>query len=244
MSIKSKLKIPFQITLNDYSAYEKSPNKSIPKLLMQTYFDKSRIPGYILDNVKKYAGDYQYSLFDDNDIRSFLNKYFIKEVSDFFNNITFGAYKADFFRYCYIYINGGIYMDIKTMQIRNLNEIIDHSVISDKHQLYSVYSIIKNNIYQGFIASTPKNPIFIDLIKEMMSLYDINKYHNTDYLILTRQFYKVLQNYKDSEIIKLFQEKCDNNYKDKSKLDRYGGYCTVLNDKELLFETRDPKYPY
>jgi hypothetical protein len=34
MSIKSNLIIPFQITLNDYSVDEKSPNKIIPKLLI------------------------------------------------------------------------------------------------------------------------------------------------------------------------------------------------------------------
>jgi hypothetical protein len=73
----------------------------------------------------------------------------------------------------------------------------------------------------------------------------INITYLFDYLKITRQFYGLLNDYKDSQIIKLFDEHCDNNYKDKSKIDRYGRYCTVIDsNNKIVLETRDPKYPY
>jgi mannosyltransferase OCH1-like enzyme len=241
--IKSSFAVYSQITLLDYSN-ESNKSKSIPKVLMQTYKDKSKVPGYIFDNIKKYSRDYEYYFFDDTTVITFFKNYFIKEVYDFFNTIDYGAFKADLFRYCWLYINGGVYLDIKTIQIKNLNEIIDHSVQDTKHQIYSVNSIEKGTIYQGILASTPKNPLFLDAIKKMMNMEDINRTLGEDYALITRQLYEILQTYKESQIIKLFQEKCDNNYKDKSKIDKYGKYCTVLDNNKLLFETRDPKYPY
>jgi len=213
----------------------------IPKILMQTYKDKSKVPGYIFDNIKKYCSDYEYHFFDESNVITFLKDNYTNEVLEKFNNLKSGAHKADLFRYCWLYINGGVYLDIKTILIKKLNEIFDHSIQDVKHQLYTVNSINSHTIYQGILASTPKNPIFKDLIDKIIP----DEINNSEYIILTRQFYEVLQKYKDSQIIKLFDENCITNYEDKSKIDRYGYYCTVLDNKETLFETRDPNYkPY
>jgi hypothetical protein len=65
-----------------------------------------------------------------------------------------------------------------------------------------------------------------------------------DYLIITRQIYKLIEKLKDEEYIILFKESCITNAT--LKKDRYGKYCKIVEEKtnKHLFDTRDPKYPW
>ena len=45
--------------------------------------------------------------------RDFIAKHFSEEVVYTFDKLKPGAYKADLWRYCVMYITGGIYLDIK-----------------------------------------------------------------------------------------------------------------------------------
>ena len=57
--------------------------------------------------------EYKYEFFDDSDCREFIKTNFEIDVLDSFDLLNPGAYKADLFRLCYIYINGGCYVDNK-----------------------------------------------------------------------------------------------------------------------------------
>ena len=98
-------------------------NESIPNILFQTHHNKSEIPEYIFDNIKKYAPSYTHMLYDDDDALIFLNKYFSKCVINRFKSLKSGAHKADLLRYCLLYIYGGIYLDIKVILIKNIDDI-------------------------------------------------------------------------------------------------------------------------
>ena len=62
--------------------------------------------------IVKMNPGYKYEYYNDADCVSFMKRYFGTHVVNAFNILKPGAFKADLFRYCYIYIKGGIYLDI------------------------------------------------------------------------------------------------------------------------------------
>ena len=203
-----------------------------PKKLFQTYHTLENIPQYIHENNKKYAPNYEITILDDEMGLNFIKTYFEEDVIAKYKELT-GPHKADLLRYCLLYIHGGVYMDIKTILTSELDTFLIFDDLT-AHRMYSVKSILANNIYQGFIASTQHNPIFLKLIKKVVQtkVSDIKK----DYDLLTKQMYKVVK--EDKDVI-LFREKCTSG-KDKYKLQCI---CQDENGKQL-FIVRDPKYPY
>ena len=217
----------------------------IPKTIVQTYKNKEKIPKKVYDNIKKFAPDYKHIIFNDQECITFIEKNFDKNVSNIFQKMS-GPHRADLFRYCYLYIFGGFYMDIKIELIRPMHEI--HQLLKKYNtKMSSVLSINEKTIFQGFIGTVPKNPIFLELID-----FVVNNYTNldNDYLLLTKDFYTKLQkriSMKEgiNNDIFLFTEECG---KDKSKcydgLDRYGFCCFITYNKENFIKTRYSDYPW
>jgi mannosyltransferase OCH1-like enzyme len=80
----------------------------IPKNLFQTWETKN-----ISDKFKELSQtwiknnpDYSYFLFDDVDCEDFIKKNFDERVYDAYCRIIPGAFKADLWRYCVLYICG------------------------------------------------------------------------------------------------------------------------------------------
>jgi mannosyltransferase OCH1-like enzyme len=73
---------------------------SIPHVIVSTYSDKKEIPQKVYDNIKKYAQNYKYKIYDDQEIIQFLKKYYPPNVIQAFYSLDKGAHKADLFRYC------------------------------------------------------------------------------------------------------------------------------------------------
>ena len=148
------------IVFNNLKFEEKFNNQNkieqIPKLIISTYYNKNKIPSKVFENIKTYAPNYKYIVYDDNEIISFLKKYYPENVLQSFHELIRGAHKADLFRYCYLYIYGGIYLDIKTKLIEPIEQTFNIPNVN----FYTVLSMHKPTIYQGIIASAPKNPIF------------------------------------------------------------------------------------
>jgi hypothetical protein len=63
--------------------------------------------------LKSQNPEFTHYLFDDADCREFIAANFDYSVLDAFDRLIPGAYKADLWRYCVLYVRGGIYLDIK-----------------------------------------------------------------------------------------------------------------------------------
>jgi mannosyltransferase OCH1-like enzyme len=80
-----------------------------------------------VDKLKNAHPNFEHNLFDDNDCHEFIKKNFPIEVLLAYDALIPGAYKADLWRLCILYIHGGVYMDIKLQFCEgyNLNKFMD-----------------------------------------------------------------------------------------------------------------------
>jgi hypothetical protein len=219
-----------------------------PLFLHQTYYQKKSIPQKIYDNIQKYASNFEHKIYDDDDIRTFLDKHFHPIVLEKFNSIKEGAHKADLFRYCIMYQLGGVYLDIKTELILDLEELIMQH--GNRGEVITVIDKTQSAIYQGIIIAPPKQTIFLTLIDGIL-----NSAKNPPYNLFIKDFYRYIQN--DASIVKegqlkgkrlnytLFTEICSKNSQDcHDGLDRYGFCCNVFYKGKKIIKTRYADYPW
>lgn len=89
--------------------------------------------------MKRRNPEYEYFLYDDQDIQEFFNKDFPDEYLKAYNQLTIGAAKADFFRYAILYKKGGVYLDIDSGMSSPLKKLIlptDVALISKERHVY------------------------------------------------------------------------------------------------------------
>ena len=86
---------------------------NIPKKIFQTWEVSEEKMGIEMKNLintwKEKNPTYKYCLYDSNDRENFIKNNFSKKIYDAYCRILPGAYKADLWRYCVLYIHGGIY---------------------------------------------------------------------------------------------------------------------------------------
>jgi hypothetical protein len=100
---------------------------TIPKVIYQTWKTVELSPNLklIRDRIEALNPDYATYLYDDEAIDSFIQVNFTERIYRAFSKLKNGAARADFWRYCVLYKNGGIYLDIDSEIVRPLNELID-----------------------------------------------------------------------------------------------------------------------
>lgn len=104
--------------------------QQLPKIIHQTYPSKVRLPSEIQDNIRHLCElnpGWEHRLYDDDDIESFILKNYGLEVLNLYRTInpSYGAARADFFRYLLMYSEGGIYLDIKSSVTQSLDDVIN-----------------------------------------------------------------------------------------------------------------------
>jgi len=149
-------------------------NISIPKVIIQTGFSEintSKNKNKIITENPEYT----YKYYNNTDCINFINKNFSYNVVKAFNKLKPGAFKADLFRYCYLFINGGVYIDLDICPEKPLNEII----IKDTHFVSCLEDRPNRNIngiYQGFIASVKNLEFYKIAINKIVINTEIEYY--------------------------------------------------------------------
>lgn len=98
----------------------------IPKVIYQTWKTKDLHP-YVENvriNIQNLNPDYKMILYDDTEIEEFIRDNFDEYTYQCYKKLYVGAARADFWRYCMLYKNGGIYLDIDSEICRPLDELI------------------------------------------------------------------------------------------------------------------------
>jgi hypothetical protein len=174
----------------------------ITKIILQTSREKPE--QYIIDMISALIpSHWEYKHYVDSEIIDFFDKNVMEEfpnIIDKFNGIKIGAHKADLFRYYFLYLKGGVFIDSDAMIKKNIEDIVcDYSFFSSN----STY--IKNSIFQGFIGSAPKNEI---VYKALQNLYQTSNDDLHDYFWVVKDLYKIVNNYSNHFPfpVKLFKE--------------------------------------
>jgi len=161
---------------------------NIPKVIIQT--SKLRPPKYIIELIKSKSEGWEYKHFTDEDIIEFMDNNPIEEFPkcpEIFHSFKMGQHKADFFRYYYLYIKGGVYVDSDLIIDVNIDTIIEN------YSFITVESMFKNSMFNGFIGSAPKHIILYQALKDA---YFIDKEKlNNDYFLICKNLYNIVDNY-------------------------------------------------
>jgi mannosyltransferase OCH1-like enzyme len=165
----------------------------IPLNIFMTWKTKNLTPEMqtSIDIVKKASPEFNIYIYDNEDCRNFLKKYFIKDVLESFDNLKPGAFKADLWRYCVLYYYGGIYQDIKYQP----NEDFKYISLSDKEYFVKDRPSYGNGIYNALLVCKPKNLILYKCIKKIIKnvknkFYGCSSLQITGPLLITQFFTK------------------------------------------------------
>lgn len=134
-----------------------SYKSKIPKVIYQT-FENYNVPDGMYDAVNSWIRtnpDYEHYFYDEEKRIKFIKKYFEKNVLQAYQKLIPGAFKADLWRCCVLYIKGGVYVDSDMICIKNLNELID---VDDEFIIARDDPMSKKFLANGFIASIPNHP--------------------------------------------------------------------------------------
>ena len=153
----------------------------IPKVIYKTGpFREIDLPQEIKnifnDTIEKNP-DHKLVYFDDKQCEEFIIKNFDNKVLETYRCLIPSAYKADFFRYCILYKKGGIWSDLTQKFIEPINGFIDF----EKDELVLVegayIGCVKfRGIEIAFMASKPKNEIYLKAIEQIKKNVESNYY--------------------------------------------------------------------
>lgn len=146
--------------------YTTMPNKptgpsrvsTIPLNLFQTWHSENLPPKMFecVSALKEANPEFKHMFFNDSNCREFIQHHFSAEVLHAYDKLIPGAYKADLWRYCVLYILGGVYLDIKYRCIPPFKLI---ELTMQEHYVQDRDFGGDHGVYQAFLVCYPKNPI-------------------------------------------------------------------------------------
>jgi mannosyltransferase OCH1-like enzyme len=108
--------------------------------------------------------EYDYRFFDDAAAAELVRLHFDQQVQDAYERMPFGAGKADLFRYCFLFLHGGVYADIDTVCLRPLETVLrpdDSFVVPRRVQPIDP----SERFWNAFMASVPGHPLLKKVIR-------------------------------------------------------------------------------
>ena len=214
--------------------------KNIPKIIYSTHETKQDCQKYqkVFDITKEKMKNYETIFYYKKDIEKFILEKYGKRIFNAYNSINpqYGPARADLFRYLLIYYYGGMYLDMKSGPVKNMDKLIESlkgklaisnwlnfpAGLIPIDLIDEMYwsSIIDSNYgeYQNWhIVSGKGNPILKLVIQQTVSNIEQgiknNKYHQgkTSVVGMTGPLMltKVIDKYYDPKYVKKFKPNLD-----------------------------------
>tara|TARA_Y100000816_G_C26108204_1_gene589889 strand:- start:5586 stop:6785 length:1200 start_codon:yes stop_codon:yes gene_type:complete len=213
--IKGNIGCPFYI-FQKIDTYIQTISKNILQVTK-----KNPVDNVIVNKIKYNLYNYTYYWFNDENMYKYIQNYQLEEFPNLINHIKSlekGQHKADIFRYYWLYLNGGIFIDDDLM-IEKKIDFKNNTFVSVKS-----YHTNQNILFNGFIACSKFNPIIYKALKQTYYTNNIDLKKN--YHLFCDQLYIIYQKLNKNQNTFLLQEIKDVNFKD--------GMKSYYNNEHLL----------
>lgn len=189
----------------DTSIYK---SQRIPKQIMETFFTVEAMNEHHYNAFYTFTElnpEYEMIFYLDKDIRQFIQRHFSADVLLAYDRLIPGAYRADLFRYCYLYVHGGCYFDHKMIARKPLRHLIQSNdeflVCSDTLQGGIMADTIKETVrlYNAVICVVPQSKKLFNtinyVVKNILQINCLRKYHIHNSLAITgpQAFYEAIR---------------------------------------------------
>jgi mannosyltransferase OCH1-like enzyme len=152
----------------DPDNYTVEEEDSVPKKIIQTYKDKDSVPSFVFENIREKNKDWDYYFYDDEKIIQFLKEEYPPRVLKKYKSFSRGAHRADLFRLCWLYKNGGVYIDIDTQVLEPLDNIVE----GKKFTMPLTIGDGDPRLLNAFIIANKGNPLLMECIEGIMQIED------------------------------------------------------------------------
>lgn len=207
--------------------------------IFATFYAKDKIPQYVFDMFAAKAPNHRMIVYDDDEAEVFIRANYTDAVVQRFHTLK-GAHKADLIRFCWLYVMGGWYIDIKTILIAPLDDITPkpNQVIAIRGHLYP---FLGSHI--GVLYGAPGTPLFGNMIQRIIRTPV--REPSMNYLTFCMQFAQFAVPECQPSMVWM-TESCDpSNCKALGGADRYGMCCMIRHaTKGVVMHSRDRNYPY
>jgi mannosyltransferase OCH1-like enzyme len=127
-----------------------------------------------VDIMKDTHNDFEYYIYDQSMCENFLKEYFTDEILWASNSLIPFAYKSDLWRYCLLYIYGGIYYDIK---FQTINDFTFHKFLDREYFCNDTFEFNNGfNTINGLLICKPRNSYILKAIKSICQNIHDNYY--------------------------------------------------------------------
>lgn len=174
-------------------------NSNIPNVIHRTWYSKN-MNNFMYEKAYlswiKLNPNYTMNWYVDEDCELFMKIFGEKEYMTY-KKIIPTAYKADLWRACKLYEEGGIYVDSYAVDFVSIDDMIKMTGIGNEKDIF--ISILDNSgIHNGLMMATPKHPFLKQYIQDIVDNVDKGKedelFALTGPLCLSRSIDKVTGN--------------------------------------------------
>lgn len=140
----------------------------VPRIIMQTWKEDDPPDKWSSSptSITHFMPEWDHVLMSDE-----LNEMFVREhfpqYLDIYLSFPYGIQRADVIRYMWLYINGGVYLDLDY----ELTESLEPLFASGSELYLMSSSNLSSYFTNSFMASTPGHPFWLEVLEEMRELY-------------------------------------------------------------------------
>lgn len=141
----------------------------VPRRIAQTWETRPLPPSMqaAADAIRAAAPDFEYVLMDNTDRRAFIATHFTPTVTAAYDTLIPGAFRADLWRYCFLYVYGGIYIDIKYVPQPGF---LFESLLAKEHFILDIPTIIGDrSIQNSLMCVRPRSPYLLAAITTIVA---------------------------------------------------------------------------
>jgi mannosyltransferase OCH1-like enzyme len=151
----------------------------IPYIIHEYWHSRRMPPGMakVIHDIHENNPEYDLYVYSETEARQFLVDHFDRDVVDSYDVFKPCAYRSDLFRYCVLYVKGGIWIDTKmefTVPLRQ---------IAQKGEMYLRTKdgwCGGNGIANGFLIVKPGSPIMKECIRRIVEAAAARDYKKSE----------------------------------------------------------------